>query len=560
MTHPVNRAHKINLQSVVIAAQPQQSGSRVVGLEDHCAQRFRDIPQFRQVPRCPSEHEVEIQRSDRRTVQRCRSVSDQHRFQIVFPQSACDTDQNRRGIHTDNFTSLFRLVLRLLFSVALQPGSIGKLEIMRCLFLLFVAASLAPAQTYSGDIRSILSDHCVSCHSKGEVAPMAFTDHNQIRPWAAAIREAVSNGSMPPWHAAPGTAHAFRNDRSLTVGERRLIRAWVDHGAPEGEPSHSLASPAAASAWKLGTPNLVVKVPGFHVPKEGPLPYSFLIVPLHLDHDTWVRAAEFRIDQRQAIHHLNAFVRAPSSSFLQGFPRNEIFTPSVAERGKRKPDEPVFARREMLLGYEPGYQPMPWLDDGAKLIPAGSDIIFEMHYNPNGTEAVDHSQLGLYFAPAPPRYRILAIDTLRDLDLAIPPGSSEYHSEATMTLAQPARLLSLQPHMHVRGSSMKVQAIYPEGRTEILINVPRYDFNWQTTYVLLHPVELPTGTRLVSIAGYDNSANNRFNPDPSKTVHWGDQTTDEMHIAFLELVIDRAADPNSLFYTAPKMIGSKPGE
>ncbi len=427
---------------------------------------------------------------------------------------------------------------------------------MRCTILFFIVAAGAAAQTYSGEIRSIIARECVSCHNSGGVAPMPFTDYKQIRPWAAAIREAVSRGAMPPWHATPGTAHAFRNDRSLTASEKSLIRNWVDRGAPEGEPTHSLAPPGADKKWKLGKPDITVQVPGFAIPKQGPLPYSFLIVPLHLQRDTWVRAAEFRIDQRQAIHHLNAFIRAPGSSYLEGFPSNKIFVPTTSERGKRRSGEPLFARREMLLGYEPGYSPMPWLEDGAKLIPAGSDLIFEMHYNPNGTEAVDHSEFSLYFASAPPRYRILAIDTLRDLDLAIPPQSAAYVSEATMTLAQPARLLSLQPHMHVRGSSMKVQAFYPDARDEVLIDVPHYDFNWQTTYVLSKPAPLPKGTRLVSHAGYNNTANNKFNPDPNAIVHWGDQTTDEMHIAFLELIIDRTADPNSLFQSVPKMIGA----
>jgi len=385
--------------------------------------------------------------------------------------------------------------------------------------LLLVTAGVAAAQTYSHDVRPIIAEHCINCHSPGEIAPMAFTTYSKVRPWAAAMREAVTNGTMPPWHAAPGAAHAFRNDRSLTAAQKAVIRSWAEHGAPEGEPTAPLIPPATDAKWKLGKPDITVQVPGFAIPKQGPLPYSFLIAPLHLDHDTWVRAAEFRIDQRQAIHHLNAFIRAPGSSYLEGFPANKIFVPTVAERGRKKPGEALFARRELLLGYEPGYQPMPWLEGGAKLIRAGSDLIFEMHYNPNGTEAVDHSELALYFAAEAPRYRILAIDTLRDLDLAIPPRSDSRH--------------------------------------ETLIDVPHYDFNWQTTYVLADPVKLPQGTRLVSVAGYNNTANNKFNPDPAAAVHWGDQTTDEMHIAFLELVIDRAADPNSLFQSAPKMIGGE---
>jgi len=163
----------------------------------------------------------------------------------------------------------------------------------------------------------------------------------------------------------------------------------------------------------LGSPDKVVGIPGFPVPKTGPLPYSFLIVPLHFEHDTWVRAAEFRIEHRAVIHHINAFIRSPGSSFLAGFPIGPIFVPTVAERGKTREGERIFDRRQLLLGYEPGYFPMPWLEDGAKLIPAGSDLVFEMHYNPNGTEVTDHSELALYFAKSPPAERVVAIDTLR---------------------------------------------------------------------------------------------------------------------------------------------------
>ena len=200
---------------------------------------------------------------------------------------------------------------------------------------------------------------------------------------------------------------------------------------------------------------------------------------------------------------------------------------------------------------------MPWLEGGAKLLKAGSDIVLEMHFNPNGTEAVDHSELGLYFdnpGNAAPAQRVLAIDTLRDLDLQIPAREPNYLSKASMTLGRPAQLLSIQPHMHVRGSSMQVRAIYPDGRAETLLSVPKYDFNWQTTYVLKEPLNLPTGTVIESTAGFNNSPNNAFNPDPGATVHWGDQTTDEMHIAFLELVIPADANAETLLTAPPKMI------
>ncbi|HVW87751.1 MAG TPA: cytochrome c, partial [Bryobacteraceae bacterium] len=430
-------------------------------------------------------------------------------------------------------------------------------------FLCFsLTASLRAAEarggsgpTFARDVWPVLERRCVSCHQPGAVAPMAFTSYSEVRPWARAIREAVASRSMPPWHAAPGSAHAFRNDRALSKAEIDTIVRWADAGSPEGDQAPPKFVAASDHGWRLGKPDLVLQVPGLHVPKSGVVPYTFLIVPLHFDHDTWVRAAEFRIDQRQLVHHINAFVRPPDSSYLADFPRNEIFVPTLADRGKKREGEAVFARRQLLLGYEPGYEPMPWLENGAKLIKAGSDIVFEMHFNPNGHEATDRSELGLYFAKAAPAKRVLAIDTLRDLDLRIPPQSSSYLSNASMTLGQPARLLSIQPHMHVRGKSMEVKAIFPDGRSEVLLSVPKYDFNWQTTYVLRDPLNLPAGTVLESIAGFDNSANNAFNPDPNATVRWGDQTFDEMHIAFLELVIDASADPESLLKTPPRMVG-----
>ncbi len=427
-----------------------------------------------------------------------------------------------------------------------------------CLGALIVAAASASAATFA-DVRPILEKRCVGCHSRGEIGPMPLTNYAEVRPWAKAIRAAVVSRTMPPWHAAPGAAHAFLNDRSMPKAEIDAVVKWVDAGSPDGTESqarsHAIREPGG---WRLGEPNLVLRVPGVQIAKDGIMQYNFVIFPLHFDHDTWVRAAEWHIDQRGQVHHMNAFVREPGSSYLADFPKNQVFVPTVAERGKKRADEPVFARRQLLQGYEPGYAPMPWLPDGAKLIKAGSDIIFEMHFNPNGKEAVDYTELGLYFAKAAPAERVVAIDTLRDLDLAIPPGSANYLSNASMKLGSPARLLSIQPHMHVRGRSMEVRAIYPDGRRETLLSVPKYDFNWQTTYAIKDPPLLPAGTVLESVAGFDNSPNNKFNPDPKATVGWGDQTTSEMHIAFLELVVDAKANVEALLTAQPKMIGAPP--
>lgn len=421
--------------------------------------------------------------------------------------------------------------------------------------VLFIASAQTPKQTvtFGGEVWPILERRCVTCHQAGEIAPMPFTSYAEVRPWARAIRQAVLTGKMPPWDAV-NTDHNFRNDRRLSKNEIRTIVSWVEAGTPEGSPIPAYTPVKREGGWKLGKPDWQVQVPGFQVPKTGPVPYSFLIVPTHFTADVWVRAAEFRIDQRAVIHHINAYVRPPGSSFLESFPAGQIFVPTVAERGRKRPDESVFSRRELLLGYEPGYEPAPWLMNGAKLIKAGSDIVFEMHYNPNGKPAVDHSEFGLYFAKEPPEERILAIDTLRDLDLVIPANEGNYASEASLSLTQPVRLLSVQPHMHLRGKAMQVRAEYPDHRVDVLVDVPKYDFNWQTTYMFQKPLELPPGTTLVSVAHFDNSPNNPYNPDPNAVVHWGDQTSDEMHIAFLELAVNRSANVDNLLRQQPKMI------
>jgi hypothetical protein len=427
--------------------------------------------------------------------------------------------------------------------------------------ILLSGSALHAEVAFSTDVWPIIERRCATCHQPGEIAPMPLTTYSQVRPWANAIREAVLTRKMPPWNAAGETAHDFRNDRSLTKTEIRTITTWVKEGAREGEPLKMAFHPASVeNQWKLGKPDIVVRVPGFHVPASGLLTYRYLITPDLFPKDVWVRAAEFRIDQRTVVHHINAYARGPESSYLAGYPKGEIVSATVADRGRRRDGERLFDRRLQLVGWEPGYRPMPWLENGAKQIRAGSDIVFEMHYSPNGKEVTDYSELGIYLADSAPSHRVMAIDTLRDLDLAIPAGAPDYVSRATMTLAQPVKLVSVQPHMHRRGKSMEVRAVYPDGRMQVLVSVPKYDFNWQTTYVLRDPLLLPAGTRLESVAHFDNSVNNPSNPDASVSVNWGDMTTDEMHIAFLELAMPVAADPETLFAAPPRMIGMPAGK
>lgn len=356
---------------------------------------------------------------------------------------------------------------------------------------------------------------------------------------------------MPPWHAGPESSLTFHNDRSLTAKEIGIITAWVDGGSVEG-PKIDYPNPSGTdSKWKLGKPDIIVRVPGFKVPERGDIPYTFLILPTGLTKDRWVRAAEFRADQRSVIHHINAFVRPPGSSYLAGLESNRFLVPTLTQRRVGRPGEGVFARRELLLGYEPGYAAIPWREDQAKLIRAGSDIVLEMHFTANGKEHTDYSEVGLYFAPDAPRERVLSTQT-QDMDIAIPPRDANYESSASLTFGRPVKLISLQPHMHLRGKAMQIRVAYPDGRIETLLDVPRYSFNWQTTYFLKDPKTLPAGSTIQSRAVFDNSPNNPYNPDPARTVKWGDQSYEEMHIGFMEIAFDAGIDAESVIDTAVK--------
>ena len=423
------------------------------------------------------------------------------------------------------------------------------------LFLTVLGTGLSAAPDYHGEVRPILERRCSGCHRQGEIGPMPFATYGQTKPWAKAIRQAVAQGTMPPWHADPARSVAFQNDRSLTAADRKTILDWVDAGAPEGKAVAAREQPAAGAGWRLGQPDLIVRVPRFAIPAQGTIQYTFLVTPTDLPEAKWIAAAEWKIDRRSLVHHINAFVRPKGSSYVSDAPAGEFFVASKASRAARRADEREADRRELLLGYEPGYRPEPWGAGRAKLLPKSADIVMEIHYTANGKAAVDESELGIYFAKETPRERVLTI-TPADSAFAIPPGDGNFPSSTAATLNRDLTLLSMQPHMHLRGKSYRITARYPDGRVESLINVPRYDFNWQTTYFLAEPKKLPKGTVLECLAHFDNSPNNRFNPDPKQTVRWGDQSWEEMNIGFMEVVFPIVVDPDVVTLSGTTRPGS----
>lgn len=420
--------------------------------------------------------------------------------------------------------------------------------IPRSLLLLVVCAPIwaAPGQptTYYQDVLPVLQKHCQSCHRPGEAAPVSFLTYPSTRPWAKAIKQAVQTRKMPPWFADPHVGR-FTNDRSLSQADIDLLTRWADTGAQAGDP-HTAPNPATfADGWQMGQPDRVFEMPvDYPVPASGTLEYTYFVIPTGFKEDRWVQASEARPGNRAVVHHMIAFVREPGSKWLSDAKPGIPFIPKD-ERGSGGEGKDGMAD-EWLAGYAPGTPPMQLKPGQARLVPAGSDIILQVHYTANGKAQSDRSRVGLKFATGPVKERV-TISAASTNEFAIPPGAANYRVTASTTLAAAVKLVDLQPHMHLRGKSFTYKLIYPDGRTRNLLSVPRYDFNWQLVYEPAGDLLLPAGTTMECTATYDNSANNPFNPDPKAEVHWGDQSWQEMMIGFFDIAIDPRMDRRDLY-------------
>lgn len=383
------------------------------------------------------------------------------------------------------------------------------------LFAMVAAAASAPKPTFTKDVAPILYSRCAECHRAGQVAPMSLLTFKEARPWAKSMREAVLKHTMPPWLADPRYGH-FENDRRLAQHEIDTIVAWVDAGAVEGNPADLPALPHFEEGWTIGKPDVVIALDReMDVPAEGVVPYKYVRVHTNFTEDKWIQAAEIRPGNRSVVHHV-IVSSAPTGE--AGLDSGESARPGRAEK---------------LCGFAPGEQPKTYPPGTAKLVKAGSDFIFQLHYTPNGKAAKDKSYIGLIFAKQPAEKRALT-GTAINASFRIPPGDGNYEVRSTFTAKDDIRIIDLMPHMHLRGKDFKYTAFYPDGRSEVLLDVPRYDFNWQLVYRFQQPVLLPKGARLECVAHFDNSPNNKFNPDPTKEVKWGPQTFEEMMIGFFD--------------------------
>jgi hypothetical protein len=416
------------------------------------------------------------------------------------------------------------------------------------------APSVRPAvPTYTKDVAPILYKNCTGCHRPGEIGPMSLLTYDDVRPRAKDIRDKVADGVMPPWHAdkAHGT---FANDRSLTEGDKAVLIKWANNGAPKGDPKDLPPAPAYTDGWSIGQPDVVLEMPvAYKVPADGFVEYEYFEIPTNFTEDKWVQAVEVRPGARAVVHHVIVTARPGKPEprpggfrFARGMeiPRGETGAEPAAKdadskHGRGQSLFPAPQRLGVFVGgFAPGTSAFKYEPGMAMLLKAGSTLVMQMHYTPNGKEAVvDRTKVGLTFAKQPPQTE-LRLGTLMNGQLKIPAGEKDYSIAAEMTTLTDVTLRSMLPHTHLRGKSWEYSAIYPDGRSEVILSVPKYDFNWQTEYVFAEPLKLPKGTKIRAVAHYDNSAANKSNPDPTVDVAWGDQTWEEMMFTAFTYSID----------------------
>ncbi len=398
--------------------------------------------------------------------------------------------------------------------------------------------------TFYRDILPLLQAHCQVCHRAGGIAPMAFETYEGTRGYAAAIQAATQNRSMPPWFAEKGVGH-FSNDPSLSDAEIATLAAWVAAKAPPGNPADAPPPKKWADRWTIPAPDMEIKMAEpVRIPAGGDIDYTYEILPTHFQEGRWVQASEILPGLPEHVHHAVVYVRPPDSRWLRHAPVGKPFTAAMLTTREDRRDA-MWTDSDILLVYAPGSTPDNWPTGMAKYIPAGSDLVFQMHYTTNRKPGNDVTRVGLIFAKEPPAKRVLTLQLTND-HFVIPPGVPDYRVEAHGTLPNDALLLSFFPHMHLRGKRFEYNIIREDKSVEPLLRV-HYHFHWQMSYRLAKPLALQAGTELQAVAWFDNSKGNPHNPDPSAAVRWGEQTYDEMMVGFFDVAVDARLDKPRYF-------------
>lgn len=374
--------------------------------------------------------------------------------------------------------------------------------------LLVWAATTPGVPTYHARVAGILQENCVTCHRDGGIGPFALTSYEAAREKAPYIRAMVASGRMPPWFADPAYGE-WKNERRLSEDERRDLLAWIDAGAPEGDPDQAPPPREFVEGWQLGeAPDTVIPIPEpQQVPAEGVIDYRYVYVKTDYPEDRWIEKAELRPTANEVAHHAIVFQEAPE-------------------------DE---NRGPWIVGWAPGVPPSSFPEGTGKLLPAGGWLMFQLHYTTMGEQATDRTELALVFADETPdrRVRTRSVGTT---DFEIPPGANHHEVVAELEFEEDGEILSFLPHMHYRGEAFRYELVRPDGTEEVLLEVPDYEFDWQLSYEAAEPVPVDSGMVLRGRAWYDNSADNPRNPDPTVAVEFGEQSFDEMMFGFFEWV------------------------
>ena len=448
---------------------------------------------------------------------------------------------------------------------------------MRFVAVAFLAAlaadvsSSAPASaTFNKDVLPILQRNCQSCHRPGQIAPMSFLNYESVRPWAKAIKAAVVTRKMPPWFADPKYGH-FSNDRALKQSDIDTMVAWVDGGAKEGDPKDAPSPIEWPKDRWLIQPDYVVKGPEYNVPAKGIMEWTNIVVPGGFTKDTWITSLEIKPSALPVTHHICVSFIAHSPEVKYGVPvwvdkdrdesgsalpraagvKNEL--PGVS--GVAETERELIAARFNPGGVEGCYVPGLQVTDyrafnAAKLVPANTDIVFQLHYTTVGTAMTDRPEVGFTIAKEPPQRRYISYNTQPSMGtdstvFRIPPNDGNWASPpAEIFFNEDVQLVWMMPHMHLRGKDMTYNLEYPTGEKQIVLSVPHYDFNWQLGYYT--DINVPKGSKMVVDAHFDNSLNNKFNPDPNRPVYYGDQTWEEMMAPFFGIVVDVKKDPEKV--------------
>ncbi len=399
-----------------------------------------------------------------------------------------------------------------------KPVSVTTTEVSGCLIGRAKSPRVEGEVTYAKQVSRIIQNRCQECHRPGEVGPFSLLGYDDAKSWAETIREVVVEQRMPPWYADPRHGK-FRNDRRLPQEEIDTLVAWVDAGCPKGDDKDLPPKREWVEGWKIGQPDAVYKMEEeFRVPATGVLPYKKFTVDPGLKEDRWVQLAEARPGNRAVVHHILVYVQEPN-----------------------KPLYNLDGGTTVLVGWAPGDMPGRFPEGTAKRIPAGSKLVFEVHYTPNGKEQTDRSSVGVVWAKKPPEYAAES-NILANMLMKVPPKAANHKQEFTYTFKEDVEIVSFMPHMHLRGVAAKYVLTRADGKSETLLNVPDYDFNWQSVYAFAEPIKVGKGDKLSWQAWWDNSPDNPRNPDPTKEVRWGLQTWDEMQNGWMEVVRKRPAE------------------